>query len=76
VRAGHGLEQLVRERHVDHRTFVGHQKIAVERMVRVALELAIERVDFQQTMDRLRFQAGRFGKALGRPTGGRTQQRL
>ena len=75
-RSGDSFEELVGQRHIDHRTFVGNQHIAFEGIVRVAFELAIERIDFQQAMDGLRFQPSRFAKPLGRPAGWRAEQRL
>ena len=55
--AGDRLEQLIGERHIDHRALVDHQQVAVERRILVALELARLRIDLEQPVDRLGLQA-------------------
>jgi hypothetical protein len=74
--ARHRLQQLVRQRHVNHRALVGHQQITFERRFLVALELPIGWIHFKQPVDRLGFEPSRFRQPLGRPSGWRAQQRL
>ena len=64
------------QHHVDHRGLVDHQQIAVERVVRVALEAAGLGIDLQQPVNGLGLEPGRLGHALGGAAGRRAQQQL
>jgi hypothetical protein len=68
--------QRVHQRHVHHRSFVHDQKTAGERVRLVSAEPSICGVNFQQAVDRLRFQASGFGQPLRRPSGRGAQQAL
>ena len=51
-----------------------HEQVAIERVLLVAREAAVLRVDLQQPVDGLRLQPGLLGHALGRPAGRGGQQ--
>ena len=65
----HGLEQRIHQRHVDHRGLVDDEQVAVERVLLVAREAAVLRVDLQQAVDGLGLKAGLLGHALGGAAG-------
>jgi len=67
----YGLEQSMQDRHIDHRTLVGDQQVAVEGILLIPGEATAARIHSQQTVNRLRFPLGRLGQALGRPAGRR-----
>ena len=69
-----GLGERIHQRHIDHRGLVHHQQIAVERVLLVAREAAVLRVDLQQAVDGLGLDPGLLGHALGR-TSCRSRQR-
>ena len=69
----HRLEQVIGQQQVEHRGFVYHQVIDLERVFLVALE-AQGRGGFQQAVDGTGRVASRFGQTLGGPPGGRGQR--
>jgi len=71
-----GAEQGLHEEHVHHRGLIDNEKIAVQWLIFIALELARRRVDFQQAMNSLCLQAGGLRETLGSPSGGSAQQTL
>ena len=54
--------------------FVRDQQIAVQRIGLISPKTARGGLDFEQAVDRLGLDAGRLGKAFGRPARGRTEQ--
>ena len=60
---GHGLQQSVHQRHIDHRGLVDDEQVAVERVILIAPEAAVLRIDLQQPMDGLRLAAGALATA-------------
>ena len=74
--SGDRLHQRLHQHDVDHGGLVDDQQVAVERIVRVALEAAALGVDLQQAMDGLGLDARRLGHALGGAAGRRAKQQL
>jgi len=74
--AGNRLEVVVPQGDIDHRGLVEHEQVAFQGPVAVALELAGERVELEQTVDGLGLAPGHLGQALGRPARGRGQHAL
>ena len=70
----HRLQQRVHQRHVDHRGFVDDEQVAVEGVLLVAAEAAVHRIDLEQPVDGLRFEAGALRQPLGGAAGGRGQR--
>ena len=64
-----GFDQRRHQWHVDHRRFVDHHDVGLQRLGRRALEAAGGRVDFQETMDGLRLAPGLIGHAAGGAAG-------
>jgi len=73
---GQSPHQRVHQRHIHHRGFVHDQKTAGERVRLVSAEPPSCGVNFQQAVDRLRFQARCLGEPLRRPSGRSAQQAL
>ena len=82
---GNRLHHGEHQRRVDHAGLVDDEKIAIERVFRVAFEAAVLRIGFQQPVDGLRLDPGLLGHALGgaarrrgeqnfRPLGGENAQ--
>ena len=65
---------MAHERHIDHRHFVGDQKISLQGMAFVTRKSAHGGLDFQQPEDCLGLHAGRLREAFGGATRGRAQQ--
>ena len=61
----HCLHERLHQHDVDHRGFVNHQQITVERVVVAAFIAPTFGVDLQQPVDRLGLQAGRLSHAFG-----------
>src|SRR5258707_3541295 len=70
----HRLQQRLHQHDVDHRGLVDNQQVAVERVVVAPLEAATFRIDLQQPVDGLGFEAGCFAHALGGAAGRRAEQ--
>ena len=64
------LDELVRQRHVEHRQLVDDDQVGLERPLLVVREPVLERVVAEQPVDRLRLAAGRLCESLGRAAGG------
>ncbi|MGD0899512.1 MAG: hypothetical protein ABR915_16895 [Thermoguttaceae bacterium] len=58
---------------IDHRNFVQHEQLALQRVLLVPLEFARCRIKLQEPVDGLGRPLGRFRQPLGRPAGGRSQ---
>ena len=61
----HRLHERLHQHDIDHRGFVDHQQVAIERIILAALEAAAFGIDLQQPVDGLGLEAGRFGHPLG-----------
>jgi hypothetical protein len=58
-------EEGMHEQHVHHRDLIDIEKIAFKWLILIAQEPSGGRIDFQQTVDGLRFQSRGLGKTLG-----------
>jgi hypothetical protein len=67
-------QQRPHQWHVNHRGFVDDQQIAVERRLLGAPESSCPGIGFEQAVDRLGFEPGAVGQALGSATGRRTER--
>ena len=63
------FHERLHQHDIDHRGLVDDEQIAIERIVGVAFETAALGIDLQESVDRLGFDARRFGHALGRAAG-------
>ena len=70
---GHGLQQRLHQQDIDHRAFVHHEQVALERVVLVAAEAEGLGIDLQQPVNGLGLHAGGLRHALGGPARGRAQ---
>jgi len=70
---GDGLEQVVKQRQVDHGRLIHDDHVGVERVL-VVVGKALRRAVAQQAVDGLGGLAGRLRKALGRAAGRAAQQ--
>jgi hypothetical protein len=59
---------VAHERHIDHRHFVGDQKVSFQGTAFVARKSARDGLDFQQAVDCLGLDAGRLREPLGGST--------
>jgi hypothetical protein len=48
------FQERLHQQHIDHKSFVNHQKLAIERIVVAALEAAGLWINFKKPLDRLR----------------------
>ena len=64
------------EQYVHHRGFIHDEKIALQRLIIIAQEPSCGRIDFQQTMNGLRFEARGLCEPFRGPSGGSAQQAL
>ncbi len=71
---GEAAEQGVHQEHVHHRGLIDDKEVAVKRLVFVAQKPSRGRIDFQQTVDCLRFHPGCLGEPLRGPTRGGTKK--
>ena len=65
----YGPQERIHKRHIDHAGLVDDQEVAFERVLLVAGEPTVLRVDLQQPVDGLGFEAGLLVHALGGATG-------
>ena len=73
---GNRLHQRLHQHDVDHRGLVHNEQVAVERIIRVALESSGLRIDLQQPVNGLRLEPGRLGHALGGTPGRCAQEQF
>jgi hypothetical protein len=72
----HGLQKGVHQENIDHRGLIDHEQLAIERILLVALEAAVPRIDLKQPVDGLGLQARRVGHAFRRASGRSTKEEV
>ena len=71
-----GVEQGLHQQDIDHRAFVDHQEIAVERALEGPLEGEGLRVELEEAVNGPGLHSGRLGHAPGRTAGRGAEQEL
>ena len=69
-------KKVARELHVDHRRLVEDEDIALQLVLRIVRELVVDRIPLQEPVNRLRWNAHRFGHPLRRASRRRREHDL